>query len=74
MDCPSDESLIRLALQARPEIRELRFDLVQRKLVVIHDGSAQAVLLLLEPLGLDATIETTQTTHFVAEREEDTSR
>lgn len=60
MDCPSEESLIRLALQSRPEIRQLRLDLEQRTLVVIHDGPARAVLELLEPLGLGARLETTE--------------
>lgn len=74
MDCPSEESLIRLALQSRPEIRQLRFDLEQRTLVVIHEGSARGVLELLQPLGLGACLETTEAYDDATGERDDSSR
>jgi Co/Zn/Cd efflux system component len=38
MDCPSEEATIRMALADDQTIRDLQFDLDQRRLTVIHDG------------------------------------
>ena len=54
MDCPSEEGLIRMALQDLPEV-SLSFDLAGRRLTAVHPGSAAAVLGRLTPLGLGAT-------------------
>jgi divalent metal cation (Fe/Co/Zn/Cd) transporter len=56
MDCPSEERLVRLALDAVGEIRELHFDLPGRRLTVLHEGSAEAVAARLVPLGLGARL------------------
>ncbi len=53
MDCPSEEKLIRMALETLPEIA-LQFDLATRQVTVIHPGPADAVLNRLTPLGLGA--------------------
>ena len=61
MDCPSEERIIRMALDAVPEVRGLRFDLGNRRLEVRHVGAVEAVLARLEPLGfgvrLDGSVE-----------------
>ncbi len=57
MDCPSEERLIRMALDGVPGIVELRFDLGQRKLTVLHSGDHGPLLEKLEPLGLGARLE-----------------
>ncbi|MDH5671076.1 MAG: cation transporter [Myxococcales bacterium] len=61
MDCPSEERLVRLALEGVASVRELRFDLENRRLRVWHSGEAGALLSRLEPLGfgarLDGTVE-----------------
>lgn len=53
MDCPSEENLIRMALQDLHDVR-LSFDLPGRRLTAVHPGPAAAVLERLVPLGLGA--------------------
>ena len=43
MDCPSEERMIRLALNGFEEIRALSFDLSNRRLKVVHDGEIEPV-------------------------------
>ena len=38
MDCPSEENLIRMKLDGIEEIKNLDFDIPNRKLTVFHDG------------------------------------
>jgi Co/Zn/Cd efflux system component len=52
MDCPSEERIVRLALDGQPSIRKLTFDLSARTVDVIHDGPEQWVLKRLETLNL----------------------
>jgi len=56
MDCPSEERLIRMALQDRQDVRSLSFDLSQRQLTVVHQGDVEGVLSRLQPLGLGAVL------------------
>lgn len=55
MDCPSEERLIRLALEGAA-VADLRFDLAARRVVVVHGGAADEVLARLAPLGLGARL------------------
>lgn len=55
MDCPSEERLIRMALQDLAGV-SLSFDLTGRRLTALHPGSAAAVLERLAPLGLGAAL------------------
>ncbi len=57
MDCPSEERMIRMALKPLDEVEGMRFDLDERTVAVVHRGSAQSVLALLEPLGFGARLE-----------------
>lgn len=59
MDCPSEERLIRMALDALPEVQRLQFDLENRRLEVRHSGAVEAVLARLEPLGFGARLDST---------------
>jgi Co/Zn/Cd efflux system component len=62
MDCPSEERLIRLALQDLPV--SLTFDLVGHRFTAVHPGPASSILERLAPLGLGAVqigSEATQT-------------
>ena len=43
MDCPSEENLIRIQLDGRPEVRGLAFDLSNRRLTVFHEGRLGAI-------------------------------
>ncbi|MFZ5477674.1 MAG: cation transporter [Myxococcota bacterium] len=56
MDCPSEERLVRMALDPEPGVRALRFDLEARRLVVDHDGDPAGLLARLEPLGFGARL------------------
>lgn len=57
MDCPSEERLIRMALDGLDGVEKLRFDLQGRTLSVTHRGEPGPVLAKLEPLGLGARVE-----------------
>ena len=59
MDCPSEERMIRMALDGLPEIVDLQFDLGQRKLTMLHTGDPGPLVAKLEPLGLGARLEST---------------
>jgi len=54
MDCAAEEQLIRLKLQELPAVSDLRFDLQNRTLEVMHSGSREAIDEALGSLRLDA--------------------
>lgn len=56
MDCPSEENMIRMALQGLPGLQSLSFDLSKRELAAVHSGDAKALLERLAPLNLGATV------------------
>ncbi|WP_084182025.1 cation transporter [Maribacter ulvicola] len=43
MDCPSEENLIRMKLDGISEIKNLDFDIANRKLTVFHDGQTDLI-------------------------------
>lgn len=59
MDCPSEERLVRIALEPLADVEALRFDLDARRLVVFHTGSPEPISQGLEPLGMGARLERT---------------
>lgn len=59
MDCPCEEQLIRMKLADFSAIRELRFDLSDRRLEVIHGEDVGAIAVALESLNLGSRILTT---------------
>lgn len=56
MDCPSEENLIRMALQEFGDDVRLSFDLKNRQLRAVHQIAASAILAKLVPLNLGASI------------------
>jgi Co/Zn/Cd efflux system component len=60
MDCPSEERIIRMALDSVKDVESLRFDLDKRQLRVQHTGSAETVLQCLTPLGFGASVHSTE--------------
>jgi len=60
MDCPSEEKIIRMALEGNEAITALSFDLKSRRLTVAHNGESDSLLGVLEPLGLGAKISSTK--------------
>lgn len=61
MDCPSEEQMVRLALDGKDSIRRLHFNLPARRLEVVHQGSADDLLAKLAPLGLGARVVESRT-------------
>lgn len=57
MDCPSEERIIKMRLEEVQGIRNLDFDIPQRQLSILHEGSPEAILRALIPLNFDATIK-----------------
>lgn len=60
MDCPSEERIIRMALDGVAGISDLRFDLQARTVTVVHEGDPSPLLTKLEPLGLGARLSGTE--------------
>ena len=78
MDCPSEEEMIRMKLEGIDSIRQLHFDLPQRKLTVIHTGKVEHFEQGIHDLKLGASfIETeegaVQPTSDQAERSQKTA-
>ena len=61
MDCPSEERLVRMALDGQATVDDLRFDLAARTVTVMHRGDASPILEKLEPLGLGAALASSET-------------
>ena len=60
MDCPTEEHMIRLALEGREGIESLSFDLRQRRVHVYHSGTIDSHADKLDSLGLGSTLISTQ--------------
>lgn len=56
MDCPTEEALIRNKLSGLPQVEQLDFNLVQRRLVVRHSGPAAAIQDALTSIGMQAVL------------------
>lgn len=54
MDCPSEERIIRMAFDGNTSVKNLKFNLSQRKLEIIHENEYQEAISILEPLGFGA--------------------
>lgn len=67
MDCPSEESMIRMQLAGLENIRSLEFDLAKRQLSVFHTGPYDQVFQRLDSLNFDTSlIESITADHFSA--------
>jgi Co/Zn/Cd efflux system component len=56
MDCPSEERMVRLAVDGEPNLQGLSFDLANRQLTVLHVGAIDAIAAKLMALGLGAQL------------------
>ncbi len=61
MDCPAEEQLIRAKLDGMEGIRNLAFDIPDRRLEVYHAGSHEIVYRALESLRLDTRLISSET-------------
>jgi len=60
MDCAAEERLVRMALEGRPDIRNVDADLAARQVTVVHEGRVDDLVTTLIALNLGARIlETT---------------
>lgn len=62
MDCPSEENLIRMKLDGISEVRELVFDIPDRKLTVFHEGQIDLIESSILELKLGGRILSTDQT------------
>lgn len=60
MDCPSEERMIRLAIEGNPNLQGLAFDLGNRQLAVFHTGDLGDIAPKLIELGLGARLISTE--------------
>ncbi|MES1944540.1 cation efflux system permease [Salinisphaera sp. PC39] len=56
MDCPSEEGLVRMALDGMEGVHGMRFDLDLRQVQILHKGNLEAITSKLEALGLGANL------------------
>ena len=52
MDCAAEEQLIRMKLEGMPGIKQLIFDLGERKLVIVHSGEVMPIAAAIHDLNL----------------------
>lgn len=57
MDCPSEEKMVRLALESNQDIKSLKFDFSERKLTAFHNSNAEKILSALVPLNYGTKLE-----------------
>lgn len=55
MDCLSEEQIIRMNLEAIPEVKSLIFDISNKELTIIHQTKPEIILSRLEELNLDTS-------------------
>ena len=56
MDCPTEETLIRSKLSSLPQVEQLEFNLVQRRLSVKHTGEVALIEEALRAIGMQAVL------------------
>jgi Co/Zn/Cd efflux system component len=67
MDCPSEENIIRMKLDGLPDIKNLAFDIANRRLTVFHNGETgpiEAAIIDLQLGGRKISTEETSQTDF----------
>ncbi len=67
MDCPSEEQMIRMKLEALDQVKHLEFDLPGRKLDVFHSDNVEPILLALSELKLKEKLEETRESETLPE-------
>ncbi len=60
MDCPSEENLIRMNLEGISSIKNLKFDIPNRKLSVFHNGQIDLISKSIDQLNLSSQLLTTE--------------
>lgn len=65
MDCPSEENLIRIKLDGISQIKNLDFDIPNRKLIVFHDGQVEEIENSISDLNLGGSLLSTGQTEEI---------
>jgi Co/Zn/Cd efflux system component len=60
MDCPSEESIVRMRLEGFENIKALQFDIPHRKLDVMHTGNSQLISAAIDSLQFNSKIISSQ--------------
>ena len=74
MDCPSEENLLRMKLDVIEEVKNLEFDIPNRKLTVYHIGNISEIESSINDLKLGDTLLSSETTEEVEFKEESGQR
>lgn len=74
MDCPSEENLIRIKLEGIAEIKNLDFDIPNRKLTVFHDGQVEEIENSIADLNLGGSRLSTEQTEEIEFEEPEKQR
>lgn len=70
MDCASEEQMIRMKLEPFSDIKQLDFDLPNRKLIVYHQGDIQPIQSAIHQLSLnDRLLETVETEEILPKQQ-----
>lgn len=68
MDCPSEENMIRMKLDENDHVRNLVFNIPERKLTVFHKGGLEQIESQLQQLNLSSSrLSTQETTEEIQE-------
>ena len=60
MDCPSEENIIRMKLEDISEIKNVQFDIPNRKLSVFHEGTVEKIEERIYQLNFNSSLLTTE--------------
>lgn len=60
MDCPSEESMIRMKLADIKEIEQLDFDIPNRKLTVFHNQNLELISKSIDDLNFNSSLLSTE--------------
>ena len=74
MDCPSEESLIRLKLESLKGLKHLDFNIANRTLIVFHTGMPEGITSPLAELKLEEELITSEITENVEFSKDDNQR
>lgn len=75
MDCPSEESMIRMKLDSVGRISKLDFDIPNRKLTVLHNGNLEEIQKAIADLKFnEELISSEPTDEVIAEEASNQSR
>ncbi|MBY5950273.1 cation transporter [Algoriphagus marincola] len=73
MDCPSEEQMIRMKLDGINEIKQLEFEIPQRKLTIFHIGNTTEIERILAELKLGSKLISNTQSQVVIDVESDPS-